>query len=98
MQNTFLTKNVKENLTALRQYLGFTNNNFIFINNRDKKFKNLPVRFQSVLKEKLQVDAVYVFNNKPIVLFKTFDDNFRDRKSTRLNSSHIPLSRMPSSA
>ena len=24
--------------------------------------------------------------------------NFRDRKSTRLNSSHIPLSRMPSSA
>ena len=25
-------------------------------------------------------------------------DGFRDRKSTRLNSSHIPLSRMPSSA
>src|ERR1051326_9226863 len=24
--------------------------------------------------------------------------SFRDRKSTRLNSSHIPLSRMPSSA
>ena len=24
--------------------------------------------------------------------------NFQDRKSTRLNSSHIPLSRMPSSA
>ena len=24
--------------------------------------------------------------------------NFKDRKSTRLNSSHIPLSRMPSSA
>ena len=24
--------------------------------------------------------------------------NFADRKSTRLNSSHIPLSRMPSSA
>ena len=24
--------------------------------------------------------------------------NLRDRKSTRLNSSHIPLSRMPSSA
>ena len=26
------------------------------------------------------------------------DARFRDRKSTRLNSSHIPLSRMPSSA
>ena len=25
-------------------------------------------------------------------------ENFADRKSTRLNSSHIPLSRMPSSA
>ena len=25
-------------------------------------------------------------------------DKIRDRKSTRLNSSHIPLSRMPSSA
>ena len=30
---------------------------------------------------------------------KAFDDDaLRDRKSTRLNSSHIPLSRMPSSA
>ena len=27
-----------------------------------------------------------------------FDENVVDRKSTRLNSSHIPLSRMPSSA
>ena len=26
------------------------------------------------------------------------DKTFQDRKSTRLNSSHIPLSRMPSSA
>ena len=26
------------------------------------------------------------------------DDRFRDRKSTRLNSSHLKLSRMPSSA
>ena len=28
----------------------------------------------------------------------TFNELFLDRKSTRLNSSHIPLSRMPSSA
>ena len=27
-----------------------------------------------------------------------FQKNVKDRKSTRLNSSHIPLSRMPSSA
>ena len=29
---------------------------------------------------------------------ETIDDIEKDRKSTRLNSSHIPLSRMPSSA
>ena len=28
----------------------------------------------------------------------TVGNSLRDRKSTRLNSSHIPLSRMPSSA
>ena len=32
------------------------------------------------------------------LIFKAFLSNFIDRKSTRLNSSHIPLSRMPSSA
>ena len=32
------------------------------------------------------------------VALGTNDIDFRDRKSTRLNSSHIPLSRMPSSA
>ena len=31
-------------------------------------------------------------------LFYSRIEDFRDRKSTRLNSSHIPLSRMPSSA
>ena len=39
---------------------------------------------------------------RPIEDRKKFEDNwdkiFGDRKSTRLNSSHIPLSRMPSSA
>ena len=29
---------------------------------------------------------------------RNFIEAFADRKSTRLNSSHIPLSRMPSSA
>ena len=31
-------------------------------------------------------------------IYKDFDESSVDRKSTRLNSSHIPLSRMPSSA
>ena len=30
--------------------------------------------------------------------FKQAQQKYQDRKSTRLNSSHIPLSRMPSSA
>ena len=34
---------------------------------------------------------------KAVVSGKSFDQTL-DRKSTRLNSSHIPLSRMPSSA
>ena len=33
-----------------------------------------------------------------LVLSKSSTNNLEDRKSTRLNSSHIPLSRMPSSA
>ena len=36
--------------------------------------------------------------NVGIYFYNSSDDGFRDRKSTRLNSSHIPLSRMPSSA
>ena len=31
-------------------------------------------------------------------LVKLMEDKFGDRKSTRLNSSHLKLSRMPSSA
>ena len=36
--------------------------------------------------------------SNPAWLNLFIDRNFTDRKSTRLNSSHIPLSRMPSSA
>ena len=38
------------------------------------------------------------FDSRDIELFDKDDELQRDRKSTRLNSSHIPLSRMPSSA
>ena len=39
------------------------------------------------------------FQNIPVNLFsKSINELLEDRKSTRLNSSHIPLSRMPSSA
>ena len=48
------------------------------------------------LAKKLNVSSSYitqVFKGKKFLNFYTLD-----RKSTRLNSSHIPLSRMPSSA
>ena len=39
-----------------------------------------------------------ILRNQPVVFFGDGMPKCRDRKSTRLNSSHIPLSRMPSSA
>ena len=48
-------------------------------------------------------DKIESVNYKDVELLRTFTTEMgkiipRDRKSTRLNSSHIPLSRMPSSA
>ena len=42
----------------------------------------------------------FIFNESLITRARNYlvDEFLRDRKSTRLNSSHIPLSRMPSSA
>ena len=42
--------------------------------------------------------AKYIKERNNLVVQKTFLSSDSDRKSTRLNSSHIPLSRMPSSA
>ena len=43
-------------------------------------------------------DLFSAFGTAGIEVIDTDDQSFADRKSTRLNSSHIPLSRMPSSA
>ena len=47
-----------------------------------------PIEISSEVKVKLENDIITVQGPKGKL----------DRKSTRLNSSHIPLSRMPSSA
>ena len=39
-----------------------------------------------------------VFRNAPRPVIGTIDEEAKDRKSTRLNSSHSSVSRMPSSA
>ena len=47
------------------------------------------------------IDAVLNFSNNNANMLQYIEQNadkLPDRKSTRLNSSHIPLSRMPSSA
>ena len=41
-----------------------------------------------------ETDNMYMLGNYTFIIFIFISD----RKSTRLNSSHIPLSRMPSSA
>ena len=47
-----------------------------------------------------QLQAIFAENlsEQEITKLQTFEDTMRDRKSTRLNSSHITRSRMPSSA
>ena len=81
--------------------------------NRIKYIKKLITRYveKGELKERLILNHIIVLNNSTNI--KIFDYNkdiytnlpiisdhlpVADRKSTRLNSSHIPLSRMPSSA
>ena len=52
-------------------------------------------------KEKFIVEIISVCvpeKNTSLMGLYVSNGNFLDRKSTRLNSSHIPLSRMPSSA
>ena len=48
----------------------------------------------------MNASGVYVYNNYPIGLYGKVNAGTpdRDRKSTRLNSSHVSESRMPSSA
>ena len=53
------------------------------------------------LKEKIDITKIFIYGSYAKGIFQTDSDIdicIIDRKSTRLNSSHIPLSRMPSSA
>ena len=62
-----------------------------------------PSRELLRVQEETGASVVVMTSHGRTALARTFrgsvtDDVVRDRKSTRLNSSHIPLSRMPSSA
>ncbi len=56
--------------------------------------------FWSLVRSKRQIDNVLaaIEATPGVVLFTLVDKGLRDRKSTRLNSSHTDISRMPSSA
>ena len=59
--------------------------------------QSLEIDYKQVLSTKYGIlfNSLYTLANMPI---QRFGSTLIDRKSTRLNSSHIPLSRMPSSA
>jgi hypothetical protein len=91
-----LNHDVNISLEALINYLGFANNsNFILLKNNGEELKKFPVRVQYALKQKLNLDAVYVFNGKPVILFKTFhakdDDELRKFHRSIWNFNESPL-------
>ena len=51
-----------------------------------------------VIQREINQNNISVANDPLFDMAKEMQGNPLDRKSTRLNSSHIPLSRMPSSA
>ena len=61
----------------------------IDISDLDEETEDKPVAIPILITESVDKHGIFLYDGK---------NNFIDRKSTRLNSSHIPLSRMPSSA
>ena len=43
-------------------------------------------------------DSIWITNKLKCIVYNALSERIRDRKSTRLNSSHVKRSRMPSSA
>ena len=58
----------------------------------DSSFMNVNTAMPQIIAGKLRALSITSAKRSPLL------PNVPDRKSTRLNSSHIPLSRMPSSA
>lgn len=100
--NNILNKNTSESFKNLIKFLGFANNkNFFSLEDGEARLKKFPVRLQVALKDKLNVDAVYVFNNKPVILFKTFDNSNEEnlklfqRNIWNFNESPIAFAVLP---
>ena len=68
---------------------------------RKNPTRSIPKPIENNIIKELTIDKNIIIN-KDVPLkrynYSYIKDILKDRKSTRLNSSHIPLSRMPSSA
>ena len=64
----------------------------------EREYEVLPVTRETVNLESYYDVDFWLQKNQPDVIVNCAISGGGDRKSTRLNSSHIPLSRMPSSA
>ena len=84
--------NRKEEIKELSQDVNNSQNVIIFSQRRFGKTSLI----KEVLRRCKAKGVIVVYVDLYSVL--TEEDFVQDRKSTRLNSSHIPLSRMPSSA
>ena len=67
--------------------------------NYQQMVSDLGLKDRTIFVGKVPYDEIPRYHNMiDIPVFLSNSESFGDRKSTRLNSSHIPLSRMPSSA
>ena len=63
-----------------------------------KDQENIHFTFKCSFVNELKIDQSISHNGVCLTVVNLTDDTYTDRKSTRLNSSHPPESRMPSSA
>ena len=80
----------REELICLRGKLIYLSNELEYLRTRELERMDPEIQYKM---QRLMRDLM-----EKIDLLKKSIFYLRDRKSTRLNSSHIPLSRMPSSA
>ena len=73
---------------------------YAFLRRIQKEKKQLYVKYKATEQMGVLDEYEMLDNDGNSIQFELYDNiaEFIDRKSTRLNSSHIPLSRMPSSA
>ena len=69
--------------------------------NKDEPEKiiiDLDGAIEKIIEKKQSINRAVILQDSVGCRVELQSNSERDRKSTRLNSSHIPLSRMPSSA